>query len=227
MVGAGHAVYTDRFHELARLVPHLVTHENKRIERYIYGLALQIHEMVASMEPSTIQKAVQKAGTLTDEAIRNGSLKKNTEKRGNGRETSRDRNVKYDNKRTRIGNVFATTANPVRREYTGTAPKCTNCNLHHSLESPCRSYFSCNRLGHLAKDYRVVPRMVNPVNARNPTAVRGACFECGGTDHFMAACPRLNQAQKPVEVIRTKLWLLMGVKVVGTMAIGHVEERSC
>ncbi|GKA34068.1 reverse transcriptase domain-containing protein [Tanacetum coccineum] len=33
MVGAGHAAYTDRFHELARLVPHLVTLENKRIER--------------------------------------------------------------------------------------------------------------------------------------------------------------------------------------------------
>ena len=24
MIGAGHAAYTDRFHELARLVPHLV-----------------------------------------------------------------------------------------------------------------------------------------------------------------------------------------------------------
>ncbi|GKC85832.1 putative reverse transcriptase domain-containing protein [Tanacetum coccineum] len=30
---AGHAAYTDRFHELARLVPHLVTLEAKRIER--------------------------------------------------------------------------------------------------------------------------------------------------------------------------------------------------
>ncbi|GKG40005.1 reverse transcriptase domain-containing protein, partial [Tanacetum coccineum] len=39
--------------------------------------------------------------------------------------------------------------------------------------------------------------MVNPVNARNPTAARGACFKCGGTDHFKAACPRLNQAQRP------------------------------
>ncbi|GJZ04078.1 putative nucleotidyltransferase, ribonuclease H [Tanacetum coccineum] len=33
MVGAGHAAYTDMFHELARLVPHLVTLENRRIER--------------------------------------------------------------------------------------------------------------------------------------------------------------------------------------------------
>ncbi|GJU97253.1 putative reverse transcriptase domain-containing protein [Tanacetum coccineum] len=33
MVGAGHAVYTDRSHELARLVPHLVTPECRMIER--------------------------------------------------------------------------------------------------------------------------------------------------------------------------------------------------
>ncbi|GKG10729.1 hypothetical protein Tco_0342129, partial [Tanacetum coccineum] len=123
--------------------------------------------------------------------------KKNTEKRCNGKEPSRDRYVRDDNKRPRTGNAFATTANPVRREYTGTTPKCTNCNLHHLPNSPCRACFSYNRLGHLAKDFRVVPRMVNPVNARNPTATRGASFECGGTDHFKVACPR------------------------------HVEERSC
>nr|GEX60300.1 hypothetical protein [Tanacetum cinerariifolium] len=33
MVGPGHAAYTDHFHELARLVPHLVTPEKKRIDR--------------------------------------------------------------------------------------------------------------------------------------------------------------------------------------------------
>ncbi|GKA88241.1 reverse transcriptase domain-containing protein [Tanacetum coccineum] len=33
MVGAGHAAYTDRFHELARLVPHLKTPESRMIER--------------------------------------------------------------------------------------------------------------------------------------------------------------------------------------------------
>ncbi|GJX70142.1 putative reverse transcriptase domain-containing protein [Tanacetum coccineum] len=119
MVGAGHAMYTDRFHELARLVPHLVTLKNRRIERYVYGLAPQIGGMVAEIEPSTIQKAVQIAGTLIDEALRNGSIKKNPEKRGNGGEPSKDRNGKDDNNRTRTGNGFATTANPVRREYTG------------------------------------------------------------------------------------------------------------
>ncbi|GJY31638.1 reverse transcriptase domain-containing protein, partial [Tanacetum coccineum] len=64
MVGAGHAAYTNKFHELARLVPHL------------------IHGMVAKMKPKTIQKVVQISGALTDEAVRNGSIKK-VEKRGN------------------------------------------------------------------------------------------------------------------------------------------------
>ncbi|GJR09473.1 putative reverse transcriptase domain-containing protein [Tanacetum coccineum] len=39
--------------------------------------------MVAATEPMTIQKAMQIAGTLIDEAIRNGSIKKNPENRGN------------------------------------------------------------------------------------------------------------------------------------------------
>ncbi|GJW81397.1 reverse transcriptase domain-containing protein [Tanacetum coccineum] len=195
MVGAGHAAYTDRFHELARLVPHLVTPKGKRIERYVYGLAPQIRGMVAATEPKTIQKAVQIAGTLTDEALRNGSIKKNPEKRGNRGEPSKDRNVRDDNKRTRTKNALATTANPVREGYTGTTPKCTTCNYHHSPETPCRTCFNYNCPRHFAKDCRVVPRNVNPINARNPVA--RTCYECGSTDHIKAACPRLNQAQRP------------------------------
>ncbi|GKE02064.1 putative reverse transcriptase domain-containing protein [Tanacetum coccineum] len=147
MVGAGHAAYTDRFHELARLVPHLVTPENKRIER-------------------------------------NGSLKRNPEKTGNGGEPNRDRNA------------FATTTNLVKRDYKGKIPKCVSCNLHHPPEMPCWACFNYDRPRHMAKDRRVAPRMMNPVNARNPTAAPGACYECGGTDYLKATCPRLNQAQR-------------------------------
>nr|GEX20031.1 hypothetical protein [Tanacetum cinerariifolium] len=158
-----------KFHELASLVPHLVTSKNKKIERYAYGLAPQIRGMAAATEPTTIQKAMQIASILTDEAIRNGSIKKNPEKKGNKGEPSKDRNGRDDNKRTRTKNAFATTTNPVRRE----------------------------NIGHLAKDCRVVLRNVNPVNAKNPAAARGACFECDGTDHYKSACPGLNRAQGP------------------------------
>ncbi|GJW81542.1 putative reverse transcriptase domain-containing protein, partial [Tanacetum coccineum] len=44
MVGANHARYIDWFHKLAKLVPHLVNPELKRIGRYISGLAPKIHE---------------------------------------------------------------------------------------------------------------------------------------------------------------------------------------
>ncbi|GJT76350.1 reverse transcriptase domain-containing protein, partial [Tanacetum coccineum] len=132
------------------------------------------------------------AGTLTDEALRNGSIKKNHEKKGIRGEPSEDKNVRDDNKRTRTRNAFATTSNPVRGGYTGTAPKCTICSYHHSPETPCRSCFNYNRLGHFAKDCRVAPRNVNPVNARNPVA--RTCFECGSTDHIKSAYPRFNQA---------------------------------
>ncbi|GJT83881.1 reverse transcriptase domain-containing protein [Tanacetum coccineum] len=177
MVGAGHVSYTDRFHELARLVPHLVTPENKMIEKYIYGLALQIRGMVAATEPTTIRKAVQIAGTLTDKAIRNGSLKKNPEKRGNREEPSKNRNRRDDNKRTRTGNAFATTTNPVKRENTGATPK-------------------------------VVPRNVNPINARNPTA--RTCYECGSIYQFKTTCHRLNQAQRPGRNHQTQVMAVNG-----------------
>nr|GEW56841.1 reverse transcriptase domain-containing protein [Tanacetum cinerariifolium] len=71
MVGNGHVGYTDSFHELARLVPHLVTPESMRIKRYVYGLVLHIRGMVVATKPKTMQKAVQISGALIDEAVRN------------------------------------------------------------------------------------------------------------------------------------------------------------
>ncbi|GKB56484.1 putative reverse transcriptase domain-containing protein [Tanacetum coccineum] len=78
------------------------------IDRYVYGLALQIHGMVAKTKLKTMQKAVHISSALTDEAMRNGSIKK-VEKRGNVGEPSRDRSGRDDNKRTRTGNAFDTT----------------------------------------------------------------------------------------------------------------------
>ncbi|GKF83435.1 hypothetical protein Tco_0245091, partial [Tanacetum coccineum] len=104
------------------------------------------------------------SGALTDEAVRNGSIKK-VEKRENVGEPNKDKNGRDDNKRTRTGNAFASTANPIERENTSTWPK----------------------------DYRGVSRNMNPINASNPT-VR-ACYECGSTDHVRPACPRWNKAQ--------------------------------
>ncbi|GKB85651.1 putative reverse transcriptase domain-containing protein, partial [Tanacetum coccineum] len=116
------------------------------IERYVYGLASQIRRMVAAMEPKTIQKAVQISGALTDEAVRNGSIKK-VEKRGNVGEPSKDKNGRDDNKRTRTGNAFATTANPIRRENTGTWPK--NVNPVNARNPTIRACYECGSTDHV------------------------------------------------------------------------------
>ncbi|GJZ15820.1 putative reverse transcriptase domain-containing protein [Tanacetum coccineum] len=145
MVGAGHAAYTDRFHELARLVLHLVTPESRMIERYVYGLALQIRGMVAATELKTMQKAMQIYGALTDEAVRNRCIKK-VEKRGNVGEPSKDKNGIDDNKRTRTGNAFATTVNHVGRENTGVL---RNVNLVNARNPTVRACFECGSTDHV------------------------------------------------------------------------------
>ncbi|GJW94917.1 putative reverse transcriptase domain-containing protein [Tanacetum coccineum] len=127
---------------LAQLVPHLVTPESRMIKRYVYGLALQIHGMVAATEPKTIQNAVHISGALTDEADKNG----------------RD-----DNKRTRTGNAFSTTVNAVERGDSRVLASLP-CNPGRA-ECICFNY---NCLGHLARDCRGVLRNLNRVNARNP-----------------------------------------------------------
>ncbi|GJW24234.1 hypothetical protein Tco_0038045 [Tanacetum coccineum] len=98
------------------------SNEMQKLETELWNHAMSWLGMVAATEPTTVQKAMQIAGTLTDESLRNESIKKNPKKRGNGGEPSKDRNRRDNNKRTRTGNAFATTVNPVRREYMGTAP---------------------------------------------------------------------------------------------------------
>ncbi|GJU40079.1 reverse transcriptase domain-containing protein [Tanacetum coccineum] len=81
MIGANHTTYTDRFHKLVKLVPHLVTLESARIKRYVAGLAPEIRGMLKETHPKTIQNAILRASILTSEAISCGNLSKSNEKR--------------------------------------------------------------------------------------------------------------------------------------------------
>ncbi|GJS96453.1 reverse transcriptase domain-containing protein [Tanacetum coccineum] len=159
------------------------SNEMQRLETKFWNHAM-IRGMVAATEPRTIKSAILKAGVLTDGAVWNGSLKRSGERRGDGGESSKEGNVKGDNKRASTRKVFATITNPVWKEYTGSTPKCTNYNLYHNPETPYRACMNCNRLGHFARDCRAGPRMVNPLNAKNPNAARGVCYEYGGTNHY-------------------------------------------
>ncbi|GKD43628.1 hypothetical protein Tco_1268273 [Tanacetum coccineum] len=70
MVGSNVDGHTTTFHELARLVPHMVTPENQRVDRYIRDLAPVIKAHLTSSKPTTIQSAVSMANRLTTDGIK-------------------------------------------------------------------------------------------------------------------------------------------------------------
>ncbi|GKB35570.1 hypothetical protein Tco_0880512 [Tanacetum coccineum] len=121
MVGANHAGYTDRFHELAKLVPHLVNPESKRI-----------------------RSAILKAGILTDEVVHCGTLTRTSEKRKEVEETSKQGGPWKDNKKAKVGKRFVLTA-PPRNQNVGSYSKCAKCSAYHPEGGLCRLCYNCQK----------------------------------------------------------------------------------
>ncbi|GJY63550.1 reverse transcriptase domain-containing protein [Tanacetum coccineum] len=193
MVGANHAAYTRKFHEVAKLVPHLVTPESSRIKRYIAGLAPEIRGMLRATQPTTIQNAILRAGILTDEAVSCGTLTKGSDKRKGVEEPSKTGGSWKDNKKAKTGTGFVATA-PPRNETVGYYPRCSKCYTHHPENRTCRLCFNCQKPGHFAKDCRAPNRQAAPVNAVRMNNNPRVCHECGSPDHFRNTCPKLNRA---------------------------------
>ncbi|GJX39150.1 putative reverse transcriptase domain-containing protein [Tanacetum coccineum] len=190
MVGGNHAAYTDRFQELARLVPHMVTPESSRIKRYIAGLAPEIQGMVKAVQQETIQTAVTRASILTEEDINCGTLFKENDKRKADDQGSKSSGSGRDNKRSKVVAGFA--AAPPRKEYVD-YPRCNKCNAHHPVGGDCKLCFNCQRPGHFAK-YCREPKYVAPLNAVKGNQNQRVCYECGSPNHIKPTCPKLNRA---------------------------------
>ncbi|GJS75144.1 putative reverse transcriptase domain-containing protein [Tanacetum coccineum] len=195
MVGANHAAYTDRFHELAKLVPHLVTPESSRIKRYIAGLAPEIRGMLRATQPTTIQNAILRAGILTDEAVSCGTLTKGSDKRKGVEEPSKTGGSWKDNKKAKTRTGFVATA-PIRNKTVGYYPRCSKCYTNHPENRMCRLCFNCQKPGHFAKDCRAPNRQAALVNAIRMNNNPRVCHACGSPDHFRNNYHKLNQAPR-------------------------------
>ena len=64
----------DRFNDLAALCPGMVTPENKKVERYIWGLSPQIQGHVLASNPTTFDSAKRLAQRLVDHGVHQGMM---------------------------------------------------------------------------------------------------------------------------------------------------------
>lgn len=189
----------------------MVTPETKRIDKYIRGLVPQIQSMVRATEQTTLLSAIQKAGALTDEAVRSGTLARTSEKKREETETGKSAGSSVDNKRARNGKGFVATnhvmaagyvgrastavaGNNDMRGYAGNAPRCAKCTSCHHEHVTCCVCFRCNKPGHFARECRAVITQAAPINSVGAGFNRKACYECGSMDHLRNLCPKLNRA---------------------------------
>ncbi|GJY48913.1 putative reverse transcriptase domain-containing protein [Tanacetum coccineum] len=133
--------------------------------------------MVVATEPTTIQKVMQLASALTDEAIRTRTIKKNPEKKGNSGELGRDRNARMIT-RGEYWKFFSYNCYIMFQESSTMVQHRTIQNVTYTTYLRHLAGFSLFEIA-LGKDCRA-PRMVNSMNARNPSAtprVRGGTLE--------------------------------------------------
>src|SRR3990170_2104020 len=179
--------YITRFNELSGLVPHLVTPETKRIDRFIYGLTPDIRRDVMTSRPVTMQDAAVLAKQLARDVARSKPTPKTTTTDSGKRKlegTSGSKNTQNQNKQSKTVKAYVAAVSEFQTlGYVGSSPKCPKCNLHHT--GVCPVCEKCRKPGHVAKYCKMV--LANPPKG---------CFECGAPDHVRNQCPRFNQNQQ-------------------------------
>lgn len=66
--------YTSRFNDLSNLCPRMVTHEDKKIEKYIGGLSLPIQGLVSASKPTTFDSTNILAFSMTNQEDHCGTI---------------------------------------------------------------------------------------------------------------------------------------------------------
>ncbi|GJT77874.1 putative reverse transcriptase domain-containing protein [Tanacetum coccineum] len=123
MLGTEVDKYTARFHELAKMFPHMVFMEEKKIDRYIWGLVPEIRRMITSSNPTTLQVVVGMAYRLTN-----------------------------DNKRRQVTRNYGV-ATQEQRPDNSPHPKCTKCSLHDVGNCPrCNNYGQAGHFAKVCKN---------------------------------------------------------------------------
>ncbi|GKD05168.1 putative reverse transcriptase domain-containing protein [Tanacetum coccineum] len=149
--------YNNCFHELSLMCPELVTHEKKKIERYIRGLSERIKANVTFSKPANLHDAINMARELVEKTIQAKSTRitesnKRRWEEHQGSNSNRNHNIHHQQQKRRQEGAKAYTTAPVEQKgYLRTRPLCNQCNLHHDGQCPpkCKN---CKRIDHQTTD---------------------------------------------------------------------------
>nr|KAJ0185840.1 hypothetical protein LSAT_V11C900506620 [Lactuca sativa] len=168
---------TSRFNDLANLFPGMVTPEDRKIERYIWGLASPVQAISLSVEWTVCPTGYHEPTGREEEHWRH-------QKEVSWGKKEESKHHKVEPEPLAVYAAVTNTPTPTK-SYSGTLPHCIKCNFHHVgnyREVICNK---CNMRGHISRYCR-----------RNPTTtaeVSRNCYECNQPWHFRMDCPQLKK----------------------------------
>ncbi|XP_076922783.1 uncharacterized protein LOC143584663 [Bidens hawaiensis] len=188
VVGANLMEYNTKFLEYCRIVPHLVIPEINKVTRYIYGLPIEIHDLVRSHMLSTTEFAMELAGYLMDGMLRNLDEKKK------------------DDGKMPVGGKVRKTGKKREGAFVYSRSICMSCGRRHFGRCLRPTNIDvcgfCKKPGHSEADYR-----------KNI----GVCFECGEKRHYSTECPKKkpntagasgNDAKTEAKKVKARVFVL-------------------
>ncbi|GKA72048.1 putative reverse transcriptase domain-containing protein [Tanacetum coccineum] len=160
--------YNQRFQELALLCVRMFPEESDKIERYVGGLPDMIHGSVVASKPKTMQEAIEIATELMDKKIHTFAERQTENKRK--QDDNHQQPQQQQNKRQNTSRAY-TAGSSEKKPYGGSIPLCAKCNYHHDGTCAPKCH-KCNRVGHLARDYKSTAN-ANTANNQRGTGAAG------------------------------------------------------
>nr|GFC29125.1 hypothetical protein [Tanacetum cinerariifolium] len=162
-----------------------------------------IHGRVRASKPKTMQDAIEIATKLRNKKI-STLVECQTENKKRLDNTSKNnQNQQQPIKRQNIGRAY-TARHGEKKHYSGSKLLCSKCNYHH--DGPCvPKCHNCNRVGHLACDFRSFTN-ANTTNIQKGTRAsqKATCYECGNQGHYRKDFPEQKNQNHENQIKGTK-----------------------